>query len=110
MKPLLHFGYTLNGHKGICWGVSIAQALDNARLHYLKDTMGITEKHPKFKINKLALSEPVLTGNGLTPLENARLGELLRLAYKTKNLLDPEDRIELDKLDRKRIKNETSSF
>jgi hypothetical protein len=56
MSTLVSFNYTYHGAEGSCSGISFAQALDHAKLDFLRQR-GISLNHPKFRIEKAKLRD-----------------------------------------------------
>jgi hypothetical protein len=74
MSTLINFDYTYQGAEGHCQGVSFKQALDHAKLDFLKNR-GFTLKHPKFLLEKSKLKDAPFSLR-LSPLSARRYQEL----------------------------------
>ena len=60
-QKVIIFEYRMFGYSGICYGVSAAQALDNAKVRFLRQAYGITVKDASFRGRKAGLSGSPIT-------------------------------------------------
>lgn len=89
MTTPIPFGYRLFGTTGTCYGVTVSQAIDNAKVRYIRATQGIGPSHPMFRKFKAQLSgAPVLL------VLTQEVYQRFRTLYKAKkdgDLLSSED-------------------
>lgn len=79
MSINIGFDFTYQGAEGQCHGVSFSQALDHAKLAFLK-VRGVGVTHPKFRIEKAKLKDAPFFLK-LSPISARRYQELY-LAYR----------------------------
>lgn len=74
MNKLIKFHYRILGTYGTCQAVSVAQAVDRAKVSYLRAVMGLSPNSPRFRAEKSKLGAVRLT---IDPNEN-RMIDLYR--------------------------------
>jgi hypothetical protein len=77
MNRPLHFLYSIQNYGGRCYGVSVAQALDRAKVDFIRAFLGVDPKSPKFRVEKSKLKE-VSVRLELAPVHYARHAWLYR--------------------------------
>jgi hypothetical protein len=70
------FSYSIDGFEGSCFAVSVEQALDRAKVDYLK-SFGIDTSSPTFRLEKSKLQSKTVKLS-LKPAHIARYRELYR--------------------------------
>jgi hypothetical protein len=75
MTKLITFRYTILGYTGTCVAVSVAQAIDRAKVDYLKTNLKIDPSSYRFRMEKSKISDVRLS---LDPYYDAKFKKLYR--------------------------------